>query len=71
MSEMGPYTAPGKNGGFVSLNEDGEWMRVTWKNKSDTYETVIAVPLDLVARFSVKTFHLVSLNARDSEEVLR
>lgn len=49
MSER--YIDGGKNGGTVELFVDGEWVKVVWRNKSDTHETVVAVPITLMQRF--------------------
>jgi len=48
------YTENGKNNGTITLAVDGSWMKVIWKNRADTYETVLAVPLSLVARFAAE-----------------
>jgi hypothetical protein len=48
------YTENGKNNGTITLAIDGSWMKVVWKNRADTYETTVAVPLRLVARFAAQ-----------------
>jgi len=48
------YTENGKNNGTITLAIDGSWMKVVWKNRADTYETTVAVPLELVARFAAE-----------------